>query len=200
MPAWSRVEPERFRRLDLHAHALLASVPIHDVWQVDLPGGGSNRTLDDIRRLMREKPLAQVNPVVRSLFALRFRLGSLFGWDSEESSHNSNLLLHSLPQGLRERSMVPPGSSDGPFKVLYVFEREGVNEIRNATVHAFSAMALESIPEGYRLYWAIYVAPESWLTPLYMALIAPFRRFIVYPAILRHLRRAWIAEFGPDSA
>ena len=43
----------------------------------------------------------------------------------------------------------------------------------------------------YRLYGGVYVQPVSRLTPLYMALIDPFRRFIVYPAVLRRIRRAW---------
>jgi hypothetical protein len=50
---------------------------------------------------------------------------------------------------------------------------------------------------GYRLYWAVYVKPASWLTPVYMALIEPFRRLIVYPAMLARVRRAWIARY-PD--
>jgi hypothetical protein len=39
------------------------------------------------------------------------------------------------------------------------------------------------------------VKPSSWLTPVYMALIEPFRRFIVYPAMLGRVRRAWTARY-----
>ena len=42
----------------------------------------------------------------------------------------------------------------------------------------------------------IYVKSTSWLTPIYMALIEPFRRFLVYPAMFARLRRAWIARYG----
>jgi hypothetical protein len=34
------------------------------------------------------------------------------------------------------------------------------------------------------------------LTPLYMALIDPFRRLIVYPSLLRSLRTTWNQAFG----
>ncbi len=101
---------------------------------------------------------------------------------------------------LREASLLPCGSADGLFTVLYAFENEGVGEISNATVHAFSAMALERVESGYRLYWAIYVAPVSRLTPVYMAAIDPFRRFLVYPSILRRLHEGWIKKFPTDSA
>ncbi len=48
---------------------------------------------------------------------------------------------------------------------------------------------------GYRFYFAVYVANVSPLTPLYMAVIEPFRRFLVYPAMLGNLRAAWIAAY-----
>jgi hypothetical protein len=48
------------------------------------------------------------------------------------------------------------------------------------------------------LYWAVYVKPVSWLTPVYMAVIEPFRRFVVYPAILRQIRRAWVAAYKSE--
>jgi hypothetical protein len=52
---------------------------------------------------------------------------------------------------------------------------------------------------GYRFYFAVYVANVSRLTPLYMAMIEPFRRLFVYPALLGNLRRAWLAAY-PDEA
>jgi hypothetical protein len=57
-------------------------------------------------------------------------------------------------------------------------------------------MALCRTAAGYRLYSAIYVKNVSRFTPLYMALIEPFRRFVVYPAILRRLRSAWMAVYS----
>ena len=84
-----------------------------------------------------------------------------------------------------------PGSQDGPFTVVYLHPFEAVSEVRNATVHAFSVLAFEPCARGYRLFWAIYVAPVSRLTVLYMALIDPFRRVLVYPAVLRHVHQSW---------
>jgi hypothetical protein len=87
------------------------------------------------------------------------------------------------------------------FRLLYLVEHESLAEIRNATVHAFLCAALFERPDGYRLYWAVYVKPSSWLTPVYMAVIEPFRRFIVYPAMLGRIRRAWTARYpGPSTS
>jgi len=128
---------------------------------------------------------------VRGLFALRALLGRLFGWDSDMHTHQETSSIHRLSSDIKRRSALAPGSLDGPFRVLYVLERESLAEVRNATVHAFLASVLTETPFGYRLYWAVYVQPVSRLTPLYMALIEPFRRCIVYPAIFRRIRRAW---------
>ena len=93
-------------------------------------------------------------------------------------------------------SLVPPGSKDGPFDVVYVFPNETLSEIINATVHAFLAQTLTRTSTGYRLYWAIYVRPGGWITPAYMALIDPFRRWIVYPQILDKVRDRWIRLYA----
>lgn len=60
---------------------------------------------------------------------------------------------------------------------------------------ALFAVALTETLVGYRLYLGVYVQPVSRLTSLYMALIDPFRRFIVYPAVLRRIRRAWVERY-----
>ncbi len=69
--------------------------------------------------------------------------------------------------------------------------REAISEIRNSTVHGFSVFALLERSSDYRLYWAIYVRPVGRITTWYMRLIDPFRRVIIYPAVLRHIRAVW---------
>ena len=92
--------------------------------------------------------------------------------------------------------MVVPGTMEGAFRVLYRFEDESLSEIRNGTVHAFLCFAFQAHEAGYRVYWAIYVKPVSRLTPIYMAAIDPFRRMVIYPAIIRRLERAWREAYG----
>jgi hypothetical protein len=66
----------------------------------------------------------------------------------------------------------------------------------NATVHAFVALALTPSPGGYTLYLAIYVKPVTRFTTLYMALIDPFRRLIVYPALGRQAQQRWSRTYA----
>ena len=80
--------------------------------------------------------------------------------------------------------------------MVYLFPGEAAYELRNATVHGFLVTTLEPAPGGYTLQLAIYVEPVSRLTPLYMAAIDPFRRFIIYPALIKQLEASWATARG----
>jgi hypothetical protein len=94
--------------------------------------------------------------------------------------------------------VVAPGTPEGPFRTVYVFEDEQLSELRNATVHAFLSLSMGQAPEGYLVYWAIYVKPVSRFTGLYMKAIAPFRHWLVYPAIIRQVQRQWAERHGAE--
>jgi hypothetical protein len=188
----TRVAPDEYLSLPLRAHELLRGVPIHDVSVVDLPDGGDGRTLADLRALHASAPPSVLAKV---LFGVRVFLGRLFRWD-ESRLRPEQSLLSRLSEADRTASEIEPGTFDGgAFMTLYQFPRESLSEIRNATVHAFICTALVQTATGYRLYWGIYVMPVSWITRPYMLLIEPFRR-VLYPALFRRIRRAWIAAYA----
>jgi hypothetical protein len=88
----------------------------------------------------------------------------------------------------------------GNLRVVYSFENETLLELINRTVHAAALSALVETSEGYRFYFAIYVRKRGWIMPVYMALIDPFRRWVVYPAILRQIESNWTEAFIMDAA
>ena len=193
---WSRADPAEYRELPLRAHELLDRVPLHDVWRVDLPYDADEPTIEDLRSMLTLEGMSSINPAVRALFTLRGWMGRVFHWDAAEGSsaeHPDSFLRWLSPQD-REESIVEPGTPDPPFTVLYVRPHEAVAEIRNTTVHAFSVLALKPRFQDCRVFWAIYVRPVGRLTAFYMALIDPFRRFVIYPAVLRHVYRTWCAR------
>ena len=51
-----RISTQEFERLPLRVHGFLASVPLHDVWAVDLPRTRSGITLDDFLRKASARP------------------------------------------------------------------------------------------------------------------------------------------------
>ena len=188
-----RVSPAEYLSLELRAHELLRGVPLHDVTVVDLPGGGPARSLADVRRL---DGAATPSRIARALFGVRRLLGQVFGWDRVPMGAEDSLLSRMSERDRRD-SEIPPGTPDGPFLVLYQFPGEALRETRNATVHGWISTALAPTATGYRLYWAVYVLPVSWITRPYLMLIEPFRR-VLYPAMLRRIRRAWVAAYSRD--
>ena len=191
-----RVGPADFQHLNLRCHALLSDVPLHDVWAIPLSGGGTGRSVREARAILFSDPRPPKNFAVRGLFALRFALGRVFGWDDERHDPPGLSYVQRLSEADRSQSEVPPGTREGPFRVLYVFADEALSELHNATVHAFLALALTPRAGGYTLYLGIYVKPVSRFTALYMALIDPFRRLLVYPALARSAQRSWSRTYA----
>jgi hypothetical protein len=68
-------------------------------------------------------------------------------------------------------------------------------ELSNQTVHAVMHLAWVDRGAGhYQGQMAVYVKPRGRLGKGYMALIKPFRYWIVYPALMRQIERAWNAR------
>jgi Protein of unknown function (DUF2867) len=196
MTPMAKIFPREFLELPLRVHSFLRDVPLHDVWVIDLPGGREGITLQEFRSRSRAERTEDIPYATKALLQLRFLLGRIFRLDTLRPGEKSASYVRLLNEADRAGSMVPPGSKDGLFDVVYVFQNEMLLEIINATVHAFSAQTLTRTSTGYRLYWAIYVKPVRWITPAYMALIAPFRRWIVYPQILDKIREQWIRLYA----
>jgi hypothetical protein len=189
-----RASAAQYRALPLRAHELLRDVPLYDVSSVDLPGGGSGRTVADIHAL---ESATAPSHIATLLYGLRYFLGRVFGWDREPLRPEDSF-LERLSERDRRDSEITPGTPDGHFWVLYQFPGEALRETRNRTVHGFICTALVSFPNGYRLYWGVYVRRASWLTRPYLVAIEPFRR-LLYPAMLRRIRRAWLVDYGDMS-
>jgi hypothetical protein len=151
--------------------------------------------MKDVRAVFESTRRSQrLSLPVRALFGLRWFIGRVLRWDcpSAPGEQEAWSFRARLTEADRQQSIVEPGTPDGPFTLLYVHPMEAVSEVRNATVHAFLVWALEPTPEGYQLFWAIHVLPVSFWTKPYMALIDPFRRWLVYPALLRRIHEACV--------
>ena len=194
-----QIAHEEFERLPLHVHAFLAGVPLHDVWAVDLPRTRAGITLAEFLRraggLFQRPP-----PAVRALLSVRFFVGGLFGWDQATPGSISESFAQRLTDEDRARSLAPAGTPNGLFRIVYRFKNEQLDEVVNRTVHAGALSALVEAAAGYRFYFAVYVREVSRFTPVYMAAIDPFRKVIVYPALLRSVSAQWNATFGPDKS
>ena len=173
-------------------HELTPDFRLEDVWALPTPGGP-----DDFPRLVAMMaafdPAQSSSAAVRALFAIRWKIGELLGWDGPDTGLGSRVptLRDRLPVDLRDAPS-GPGSDALPFSTLYLQEHEWAMEIANRTVHG--VLHLAWVPDesgGYRGQMAVLVKPNGLLGAAYMAAIGPFRHLIVYPAMLREIEREW---------
>ena len=193
-----RISPTEFYALPLRVHSFLADVPLHDVWAIDLPTHRDGVTLSEFLHRARQDGCdatdAEINrlpPVARALFRLRFFLGRIFRLEAEPKDALAASFGSRLTPEDRARSFVVSGTQQGLFRVVYRFENEQLLEIQNRTVHAAALSALAERADGYRFYFAACVRQSTWITPFYMGLIDPFRKWIIYPALLKQIRAIW---------
>jgi hypothetical protein len=190
-----QISTEEFEQLPLRVHGFLAGVPLHDVWAVDLPRTRSGITLDEFLRTASTR-LFTLSPVVRALLNLRLFVGRLLGWDREPSTTAWETFTTRLTTADRSKSLAPAGTHEGLFRVVYRFENEQLLELINRTAHAAALSALVETAHDYRFYFGVYVRSVGRFTPVYMALIDPFRKLVVYPSLLRNVRATWNQTFG----
>lgn len=175
-------------------HELTGDFRLEDVWALPTPGGP-----DDFSRLVQlvvsGDPSRDSSRATRTLFAIRWRLGELLGWDNPDGGLGARVptLRDRLPADLRDG---PPGpDSDAlPFESLYLTADESAAEIANQTMHG--VMHLGWVPDGdggYRGQMAVLVKPNGLLGNAYMAAIKPFRHVLVYPLMMRKIGRDWRA-------
>jgi uncharacterized protein DUF2867 len=189
-----RISRQEFEQLPLRVHNLLAGVPLHDVWAIDLSRVRPGITLNEFLNIETTRPFG-CSPVVRALVTIRLALGSTFRWDREPAANAWETFASRMTSADRLRTLAPPGSREGMFRVVYRFENEQLLEVINRTAHAGALSALVETASSYRYYFGVYVCNVNRFTPVYMALIDPFRKLIVYPSILRMIRERWNETF-----
>ena len=190
-----QISTREFEGLPLRVHSFLAGVPLHDVWAVDLPRIRPGITLDEFLRTVSARPYTP-SPVVRALLSVRFFVGRLVGWDREPTATAWKTFATHLTTADRSKSLAVAGTREGPFRVVYRFENEQLLEIINRTAHAAALSALVETENSYRFYFGVYVRNVGSITAIYMALIDPFRKLVVYPSLLRSVRANWNQTFG----
>jgi Protein of unknown function (DUF2867) len=141
-------------------------------------------------------PSRGASRAARTLWAIRWKVGGLLGWDRPGAERGSGqpTLRDRLPAALRDAPSGPDFHAL-PFTSLYLIDDEWAAEIVNRTVHA--VMHVGWVPDGaggYRGEMAVYVKPNGLIGAGYMAAIRVFRHWIVYPPMLRQLGQRWRAH------
>ena len=177
-------------------HAIAYDFRLEDVWALPTPGGPDDFPLL-VEGAISLDPGESESATVRALFALRWKIGELLGWDEEGSGVGGRVptLRDRLPDDLRAN----PGPAFGPlpFSPLYLTDDEFAAEIANQTMHGVMHLSwVEDESGGYRGQMAVLVKRNGLFGTAYMAAIAPFRHLLVYPPMLREIGREWRARTG----
>ncbi|MDW5596824.1 DUF2867 domain-containing protein [Conexibacter stalactiti] len=177
-------------------HELTPDFRLEDVWALPTPGGRREDLPRLVERFAAGDPAQGPSCVARALWAIRWKVGGLLGWDDDETGVGSRVetLRDRMPDDLRDAPSGPRFATM-PFTSLYLLEDEWAAEVANATMHG--VMHIGWVPDGeggYRGQMAVLVKPNGRLGSAYMAAIRPFRHLIVYPPAMRQIEREWQAR------
>ncbi|MFI1918542.1 DUF2867 domain-containing protein [Nocardia sp. NPDC020380] len=174
-------------------HDLTPDFTVEDVWTFRTPGAGPHDFPAMLTALETDGGLNRNPPLVQFLFAVRWKLGALLGWDGPGQGIGTRIpsLRDRLPPNLRE-TPIERTFPNTPFTLVYELDDECAIELANQTVHAIAHLGWVPSPTGeYELHMTALVKPNGLCGQLYMAGIKPFRYLIVYPALTRQWEAAW---------
>jgi hypothetical protein len=201
-----RVASAVFEARRWRIRAIAPDFTVEDVWVLPAHGGA-----DEFHSLLEimvslDFPDSSSLPT-RLLWGARDRLGRWFGLGriSAPGDRAGNPAAGRLPiPGTQETSLIDRLPDDlrdtaagmdlgsTPFVPLYRTADEYAAELSNRTVHAVMHLAWVDRGEGrYHGQMAVLVKPRGQFGKAYMAFIKPFRYWIVYPALMRQIERAW---------
>ncbi|WP_131739330.1 DUF2867 domain-containing protein [Actinomadura roseirufa] len=174
-------------------HEFAADFRVEDVWAYRTPGAGPDDFPVMLAAMRAGGGFDGQSAPARFLFAVRWKLGALLGWDKARAGLGTRVasLRDRVPDDLR--ATVDGADSGGtPLTPVYELPDESVRELANKTVHTVMHLGWAPGRDGdHELRMAVLVKPNGRFGRLYMAFIAPFRYLIVYPALTRQWERAW---------
>ena len=201
--AGTRIPNARHESRTWRVREIVPDFTLEDAWALPVDGGAED--FEKVLELMASSDPANADSVAaRALWRLRDRLGRWFslGRISTPSAADGagglpipgtseTSLAGRLPDDLRGTATgVDFGSL--PFEPLYRTDDEFAAEVSNQTVHGVMHLGWVDHGEGrYSGEMAVYVKPRGSFGRGYMALIKPFRYWIVYPALMRQFERTW---------
>jgi len=175
-----------------------------DVWEVPISADNSNtENFQAFYRVAVEtfKKMQKNNSPAGLLFTIRHWISRVFPLDQN---------INTLPiPGCEERSVgtrlmeidrhkskkgIPIEFHTGglAFLPVYLFDDESLHEISNDTVHALIHVGwIKKGDDTFTATLAIYVKTRGLCGMVYIKLIGPFRHYIVYPAMMKTIKKEW---------
>ena len=138
----------------------------------------------------------------RFLIFLRMHLGEILGLDKNintlpipgcrETSITDRLSLQDRNRSLALSELGLSHGDNNTWRIVYLFDNEMLSELSINPAHVL--MHLGWVHKSGNLYTArlaVYAKPRGTFGNLYLRLIMPFRRAIIYPSLMEHVNNIW---------
>ncbi len=174
---------------DWRVPTLCPDFRVLDVWR--LPVRGAPGEFADFVEVFAANGERTDSRLTNLLFRVRWALGRVFRLDVPVGES----VAARLTADDRRRDRGGASAIEGQATPVYVFDDEALYEVNNRTIHALVHLAWVDAEEGgCTCQMTVYTRSRGRLSDAYMALILPFRHWVVYPALLARIGRAWAAR------
>lgn len=193
-------------------HEIAPDFDLLDVWEYPISADISKgQDFFFFLKMMRQPSQQNINDFTSAkhlaatfLISLRMYLGEIFGLDKnmntlpipgcQEISIKDRLSVTEQKRSLDLPELKISDDEINTWRIVYLYENEMLIELSIAPVHAL--MHLGWIQKSENLFTAqlaVYAKPRGKLGHLYMKLIMPFRRLIIYPSLMENVKNIWDA-------
>ena len=193
-------------------HDIAKDFRLLDLWEMPILADVTEN--QDFRSFLEAVKTVPRNPVKRRisigliigglLFAVRILLGKIFPLDKDinilpipgckETSLRERLTKDDLARSLSKQKPEGENKRIFAFSVVYHYENELLNELSNNTAHVLMHLGwVHKYGNYYTAQLAIYAKSRKFPGRLYLMLIMPFRRLVVYPSMAKNFKYKWEA-------
>ena len=195
-------------------HEIAKDFKLLDVWEIPiLADVTKNQDFLSFVKALETPPAPKTPPKVSysiglliSGFLLKLRkyMGKIFPLDKninmlpipgcKETSLKERLTQDDLERNLDKQETKEKNQKRFGFRMVYLYENEGLRELSNNTAHILMHLGWVHKDENYyTAQLAIYAKTRRVLGKLYLMLIMPFRRLVVYPTVTKSFKYSWDA-------
>jgi hypothetical protein len=191
-------------------HEIAQDFILLDVWEYPISSDSSkDQDFLFFLKMIQQSPPDIINRSVsiqflaaRLLISLRVYMGKIFGLDKnintlpipgcQESSIKERLSMKDRKRSLALSELGILGSNYETWRVVYLYEDEMLTELSIDLVHVLMHLGwVYKYGDFFTVQLAVYAKPRGMIGNLYLKLIMPFRRAIIYPALIENIKNTW---------
>ncbi len=191
-------------------HEIAQDFILLDVWEYPILADSSkDQDFLFFLKMIQKPPPDKVNRSVSIRFlaagllvSLRMFLGKILGLDKnintlpipgcKETSIKERLSTEDRKRSLSLSKLGISDSDKETWRVVYLYEDEMLTELSIDVVHVLMHLGwVHKSGNFFTAQLAVYAKPRGMMGNLYMELIMPFRRVIIYPALMENVKNTW---------